>query len=177
MAVKQVNGTKFYKDTAGKRGTILLGGNISNTSKWQARNVIGTRSENYGQAEPGDRTDIKKAVTAGTFNVLDRTKWIAMKVTTTLGGVANKSIQSGAGDFGNRKLAFITRDRQNFLDTVSWTSDVDGMPTYTFTYATSNTSFGNDVEASATYTAPGKNWFSLGAMPPKETAYGKKTIV
>lgn len=177
MATVQVNGTKFYKDTAGKRGTILLGGNISNTTKWQARNDIGTRSENYGQAEPGDRADIEKAVTAGTFNVLSRTQWIATKITTNLGGVANTSIQSGAGDFGNRKLAYIESARQPYLDAMTWTADVDGIPTYSFTTLNPNTDFGQDVEARSDYTAPGKNWYAQGAMAPKETAYSKKTVI
>lgn len=176
MSVAQVNGSAVTStSTKNDRGVIRRGGNIAST-RFTAKNVLGESDYVSSGVKLTTNSGLAKSVSAGTFAVLAVRKYIIRKVTTTLAGVANTVLQSGASDFGNRRAIHKTESaRTTFLSALSWTADNDGMPTYAFTKSQKNTAFGNDNAASPTLAVPGELVYIVGNTPVLDD-YAAKTL-
>jgi hypothetical protein len=152
MATKQVNGSATTAtSTNNNTGRIRNGGTIG-----------GTLFESAPLT-----TDIDTAISSGVYNTMRAGQYVIRKVTTMLAGLTNTTLRSGGSDYGTRRsIKFIERMRTTFLTTMSWTSDKDGMPTYTFTRTTTNTSFGTDDAARPTLLVPGEITYRNGSANP-----------
>lgn len=176
MATKQVNGSAVSNtSTRNDRGVIRRGGNIAST-KFVAQNELGAAGDMYASGvKMTNLSGLAKAVSAGTFAVMEVGAYIMRKVTSTLAGVANTTIQSGASDFGNRNAIHkIENVRGTFLSGLSWTKDHDGQPTYTFTKSETHTALGNDDAARPSLAVPGELVYVVGKTPVQDD-YKAKT--
>lgn len=176
MSVVQVNGSAVSNtSTKNDRGVIRRGGNIA-SSRFTAKNVLGESEYVFSGNKLTNLSGLAKSVSAGTFAVLTKAKYVIRKVTTTLAGVANTAILSGASDFGNRiAIKKVESMRTTFLSSLSWTADNDGMPTYAFTKSQKNTAYGNDHAARPTLAVPGELVYIVGNTPQLDD-YAAKTL-
>lgn len=165
MTTKQVNGSATTATSTNNNvGRIRNGGNVGgvlfNASDLTvARNQI----DNYVY----NNADIDVALSSGEYNTMRVNKYVIRKVTTELAGVANTTLQSGGSDYGHRRaVKLIEHMRTTFLSGLSWVASGDGMPTYTFTRTTTDTSFGTDDAARPTLAVPGEITYRTGAATP-----------
>lgn len=176
MPTVQVNGSAVTNtSTKNDRGVIRRGGNIS-SSRFTAKNVLGESEYVSSGNKLTNLSGLAKSVSDGTFAVLTKAKYVIRKVTTTLAGVANTAILSGASDFGNRvAIKKIESVRTTFLSSLSWTANKDGMPTYTFTKSQKHTAYANDHAARPTLAVPGELVYVVGNTPQLKD-YAAKTL-
>lgn len=153
-------GTSIFND----KGRILNGGNIGSsrfTKLALGRKITG----DYGSRLVSTMSGLAKAISAGSFATMTAGAYIISKVTTTIAGVSNTILRSGAADFGSRhSIHKVQRVRNTFLSGLSWTAHY---PTNTINYTRSTTdvSLGTD-EATL---APGDVTFLSGSNIPHET--------
>lgn len=165
MATKQVNGSATTEtSTNNNTGRIRNGGAVSGTLFNSADLTVTGPARD---AVVHDGSDIDTANSSGEFNVMRVGQYVIRKVTTMLAGLANTTLQTGASDFGVRRaIRFIESMRTTFLSGLEWAADKDGMPTYTFTRTTANTSYGTDDAARPSLAVPGEITYRTGAANP-----------
>lgn len=115
-----------------------------------------------------------KALSTGTFCYgPTANKWImkANSVTTTISGVSNTVLTSGAADFRRRSIPYKLTARTAFLSTLQWNSNEIEGPTYTLTISASNPSFGNDVAAVLSATNRSSLFYMVTGKLATETSY------
>lgn len=146
-------------------GVIRGGGTIASTrhtSKDIAENVNVTGPIVYNSsALAGNRKLVDKAVTAGSFATMTAGSYIIRRVTTTLAGVANTVLRSGASDFAiRRSIHFKEFATTSFLASFRWVSstatpEVPGKtsPTYTLVINSHSTETADEVEFGQNSTA------------------------
>lgn len=122
----------------------------------------------------GDDTD--KALSAGTFAYNNQSP-VAKRVTTSLAGVANDVLQSGAADPAQRRsIHYIQNIRTSKIATAIRAGDWDEYNgEWLNPVATSNDVLANDDAAHPTREVPGELVFKSGAANPTQTDYSKKT--
>lgn len=139
--------------TINNRGTIRTGGTIVGTKFKSTNNGdTGTRQtltvfDTTGLA--GERQRSVKANSSGTFALMAVGKYIIRRVTTTLAGVANTVLQTGASDFGRRSIHSVVQLRTSFLTSLSWAHGTD-LPTYTAVYSNQSTNLNYGQNSTAT---------------------------
>lgn len=122
---------------------------------------------------PVDGTNTNEANSSGTF-AYNNTRPIARRYTTTLSGVSNTVLLSGAANPGLRPRVNKTESTTNRLDTTLIRSG--GFNIYTGKFVNNQTgatvkptvqtdSFGNDVAARPSYTSPGRLTYIVGKTP------------
>ena len=123
---------------------------------------------------PVDGTDTNEARSAGVF-AYNNTRPIARRYTTTLSGVSNTVLLSGAAQPGLRQRVNKTESTRNRLDTTAIRSGTFNLYTGKFSSAPTVQvdSFGNDVAARPSYTVPGKLTYLIG-VKPVSTGYKAK---
>jgi len=171
MATAQTNGSPSTSVSADNNGgTIKANGTGSGTfaTSKTAQNKTGVFGSTVVDNDTAD-----KAVSAGTF-AYNNSRPVAKKTSSTISGVANTVLQSGASDPNRRKsihkiesiktLKTTTAVRTNKWNeyTGKWEA---GFP------QTSNDSFGNDNAASPTSNVPGELTYRTGAKVPVNDDY------
>lgn len=182
MAVAQVNGSAAdpkYRSSTSKNnsGVVVYGGNTTRTD-FAVKNSTGDNNTRVNGTGPKitNGSGLNKALSAGTFAVMTAGLYVIRKITTTLAGVANTSILSGASDFGHRlPIAFKESQRTTFLSGLSWAANPGKLPTYTLTKSNLNTSYGNDNAARPTLAIPGELTYIVGKTPINDD-YKAKTL-
>lgn len=120
-----------------------------------------------------------KALSGGTFAYGPADRKYIMKgsnVTSTISGVANTVLKSGAADFFRRPIAYKTGDRITFLDTLQWVSNTITGCTYTFTRNNTLTAYGNDTAAMLTRTSRGSVFYMVKGTIATETSWPSITL-
>lgn len=175
MAVKQIDGSAVTNtSTKNNIGTIRGGGTIV-SPLWTSQNVGDTANSAFGTGPKLGTAGMAKAVSAGTFAVMEAGSYIIRKVTTTLAGVANTVLRSGASDFGHRRsIHSIQSVRNSFLTTQSW-AYVNGVLTYTNTVTNSHTAYSADNAAAPTLAVPGELTYLPNGKTPYNDNYKEKT--
>lgn len=172
MSTQQVDGSAVTStSTKNKGGAVVNGGTttiLDNVSFGKA-NITGNL--------PIDGTDADKALSSGTF-AYNNTRPIAKRYTTTLSGVANTTLQSGADVPGQirsihklevlrtRRLTTAIRANKYNRYTGAWDA---GYPVVAVdTLAT-------DDAATPTRAVPGELTYKTGALVPVNDDYSPKT--
>lgn len=176
MAVLQVDGTAVSNtSTRNNKGTIRNGGTIAASTKWQSKKVGDTKNSPYGTWPKLGTAALSTVRSTGTFAVMAKNKYIIMKVTTTLAGLSNTTLQSGAADKGNRrKVNKVESMRTTFLSGLSWAAG-SNQPVYTSTNSNRNTAYGQDDAATPTLAVPGEFTYIAGGKRPTQADYKAKT--
>ena len=162
-------GSKANSDAAQKvdSGVIINGGNIaSNRSVAKTPAEILERPLSIG-SRVVDITGVDKALTAGDFAKMTAGSYVMRRVTTTLAGVANTTLLTGASDFGRRSNNSNLTVRFTKLATYS---GLTGAATYTdYNYALT------DDAANPTRAIPGEFTIKEHGGDPTNKDYGAKT--
>ena len=117
-------------------GIVLNGGNIAsarNTAK--GMETLGFRKEGGDGSRIVDTADLDKALTAGTLAKMTAGAYVMRRVTTTLAGVANTTLLTGASDFGRRSIhktqtVYVTKlSAYNFFTGAATYADSNYTPT------------------------------------------------
>lgn len=176
MAVVQIDGSAVSNtSTKNNKGTIRNGGTISASTKWNSIRVGDTKNTLGGTGPRLGTASLSTVRSTGTFAVMAKNKYIIMKVTTTLAGLSNTTLQSGAADKGNRrKVNKVESMRTTFLSGLSWASG-HNEPVYTATNSTRNTAYGQDDAATPTLAVPGEFTYLPGGKRPTNDNYKAKT--
>ena len=110
-------------------GMTILGGTIAG-SRMSTRGV----SETAQLGTPvltTDMANLHAAISGGNFALMTAGKYIVRRVTTELAGSANTALLSGSSEHGNRRSINYTESfAQTFLHSLSWTSDAEGLPSF-----------------------------------------------
>lgn len=196
---KIISGNTQRKDAA----TIMFGGTLASNSR--VTNSLDYTVVNYhsgvsgsivqgaltaaqiaantnGDTEPAtgrSKAPMWKLVSDGTYAKTATGSYVAKKLTTTLAGVANTALYSGAADFGGRKSQHTIKNiRTAYLKVLTWTGSKDGLPTYSKTVNVRNpqqNDYGNDEGANTTRAIPGELQFMYGAITPQMSDYPART--
>jgi hypothetical protein len=176
MATVQTDGTSAVTATStdNNGGTIKANGTVSGT--FAASSVTQAKTGVFGSTVV-DNDDADKALSAGTF-AFNNNNPVGKKVTSSLSGVSNTVLLSGAGNPGGirsihkiesiktRKLT--TAIRENRYN--EFTGEFDsGYP------ETSTDNFGTDDAANPTMEVPGELTYRTGAKEPVTDEYKAKT--
>ena len=135
-----------------------------------------------GDAEPAlgrTKAPMWKLVSAGNYAKTLPSVYTVMKLSTTLAGVANTVLYTGAADFGGRKSQHTIKNiRTTFLKILTWTGGNDGLPTYSKTIVTrtpQQNDYGNDEGANTSRALPGELQYMYGSNSPELANYPAKT--
>jgi len=168
--------------------TILWAGNVPTTSRvtnapglsFMIRSGVG---ENVAAGPDTDATinagtakyGTYKPVSAGTFNAQRAGQYIIPLVTTLIAGVANTTLQSGAGDFGRNSINRIKDIRITYLYQFQWAqlgNNIGSGVTITATVKnTVNDTLGTDVAATPTRALPGQLVYIETGKTPTTSNY------
>jgi len=170
MATAQTNGSPSTSVSADNNGgTIKANGTGSGTfaTSKTAQNKTGV----FGSTVVDNNT-ADKALSAGTF-AYNNSRPVAKKTSSTISGVANSVLKSGASDPNRRKSihkieSISTRKVATAIRAGNWniyTGKFTSGPTVT------NDSFGNDNAASPTSNVPGELTYRTGAKVPVNDDY------
>jgi len=189
MATVQTDGTSPVT----KQSTVNNGGVIT-ANGTAASDVV--RTESTAAAQVGvfgstvvDNNDADKAKSAGTF-AFNNSKPIAKKVTTSLAGVSETVLKSGAGDPGNiqsihqikvirtRRLTKSIRENKFSLFTGKFDPGYPVVAVDEFYDIDAGTTSANptDDAANPTQAVPGELTYKTGAANPVQDEYAKKTV-
>jgi len=137
-----------------------------------------------GDAEPAagrSRNPTHKPYSSGTYGYMAQNKYVVKGLSTTISGVANTVLLTGAADGYGRKPTYLRSGiRTSFLYAWTWTADAERGPTYSKTYH-NRTPAQNDMngqdEASVLVTRalPGELQYMYGAKTPLQANYPAKT--
>ncbi len=145
-------------------GIIKNGGTIASTRF--TNSALGQTAYSGNSGLKLGMSNLHRALTSGNFATMVAGEYIMIKVTTTIGGVANTNLLSGGADFGQRHAVHYAENyKTTFLSGLSWAATPEGMPDYTFTTSTSTVEIGTDEAARATMDSPGELVYSLGQTP------------
>lgn len=173
MSTQQVDGSAVTAtSTNNKGGSVLNGGTTT------ILDSVGLGYSDVGVfgSSVVDGTDTDKALTSGTFSYNNQSP-VAKRVTTTLSGVSNTYLQSGAAKPGNiRSIHLIQSVRTRRLTTAIragyWNI-------YSGTFGTTPTvavdTFATDNAANVSRTSPGQLTYKTGAPVPVQDDYPEKT--
>lgn len=176
MATVQTDGSSAVTSTStdNNGGTIKANGTLSGT--FAASAVTQAKTGVFGSTVV-DNDNADKALSAGTF-AFNNNNPVGKKVTTSLSGVSNNVLLSGAGNPGGirsihkiesiktRKLT--TALRENRYNEVTGEFDA-GYPQL------STDNFGSDNAANPTMAVPGELAYKTGAKEPVTDEYKAKT--
>lgn len=133
--------------------------------------IVGSRMSTRGVSETAQlgtpvltssMDNLHAAISGGNFALMTKGKYVVKRVTTELAGSANTALLSGSSEHGNRRsINYAESFAQTFLHSLTWTSDAEGMPTFSFTKSTNTASVGVDSEGRSTRTAPGELVYGL----------------
>ncbi len=182
---------------------ILWAGNVANTNMVTENldhTVVGYHSGTHGSIIPAAQSDANmaqneagtdepaigrphtptyKPYSAGTYGYMAKGKYIAMKLSETISGVANTTLKFGSADFGNRKtLHGIKSIRTSYLKIWTWTGSSENGTDYTKTYSNrtpSQNDYNPDTQTSLTRALPGNLHYMYGGPDIKESAYSART--
>lgn len=155
-------------------GIVMAGGTIV-SSRWSTRGKGETR-ELGTPTQTTSMSGLHKALVGGTFCVLTPSEYVIRRVTSTIAGLSNTSLRSGASDFGVRhSIHYIENIKTTFLTTLSWTSSIDGQPVYTLTKSDQSLSFGTDDEARSNMASPGELVYLANGKVPTQKDYPART--
>jgi hypothetical protein len=176
MATLQVGGSAVTNtSTKNNIGTIRHGGVIGSTLF--TSHALGDNGKAYTSGvKMTNGSGLAKALEAGTFAYMAAANYVIRKVTSTLSGVANSVLLSGASDYGQRNAIHKSESaRTTFLSALSWSANPGGLPTYTFTKSDQFTGFGNDDAARPSLAVPGELIILPGGKTPDMVNYKAKT--
>lgn len=176
MAVLQIDGTAVTdSSTNNNGGTLRHAGTIASTL-FQNQTLGTVPVDSNYLVKQSQYVGAGKIVSAGDFNLLTANEYVIRRVSSTLAGVANTSLLSGASDFGHRHAIHkIERVRGTFLQGLSWTVSGEDSPVYTKTLSQSETVFANDEAARPSLATPGELVYRTGGPEPFMDDYEAKT--
>lgn len=156
-------------------GTIRRGGTIAN-SRWVSRGVGISRNFLGNVVNSLHHNQYQKPLSSGTFNSQVKGLYIIRRVTTSLAGVANTILQSGAANSRRRSIHSIQSVRGTTLSAWSFASlTYEGNPVYTWTTYKSLDDLGADHAAAPTAAVPGELTYRTGKKLPVNDDYKSKT--
>jgi len=174
MATQQVNGSAVTStSTRNNGGAVIKAG----TSATLVDNVaLGYSNVGVFGSSVADGTNTDKALSAGTFSFNNQSP-IAKRVTTTLSGVSNTYLQSGAAKPGIirsiHKLEVVRTRRLTTAIRAGYWNIYSGSFTAPPTVAVD--SFASDDAASPSRSAPGELTYMTGSVVPVQDDYAEKT--
>lgn len=181
MYTHQFSSSKANSEAAQKPngGTVVNGGNIAGSAfVAQGRTLLGAHSGVHGAVvATGGSTGTQKANSSGTLAKMTVGAYVMMRVTTTLAGISNTCLLTGAGDFGRNSINYVRYLRGGTVKTMSWTTGTKDLPVYTVTYgnvATVDLSAGDDA-AHPTRAIPGEFTVKQTGAAPVNKDYPAKT--
>jgi hypothetical protein len=173
MSTQQVDGSAVTAtSTKNKGGSVVNGG----TTAVLDSVALGYSNVGVFGTAVVDGTDTDKALTAGTFSFNNQAP-VAKRVTTSLSGVSNSFLQSGAAKPGVvRSIHFVQSVRTRRLTTAIragywniYTGQFSSAPTVAVdTFATDNA-------ANVSRAFPGQLTYKTGAPVPVQDDYPEKT--
>lgn len=173
MATQQVDGSAVTStSTKNIGGAVIKGGTTSVLDNVN----LGYSNVGVFGSSVVDGTDTDKALTSGTFSYNNQAP-VAKRVTTSLSGVSNTYLQSGAAKPGNiRSIHSVESVRTRRLTTAIRAGNWN---IYSGTFSSAPTvavdSFGNDDEARVSRSSPGEFAYKTGAYVPVQDEYPEKT--
>lgn len=149
-------------------GTILMGGNIAGTNFQAIGYTYHANHTGYGAtiSNTGGNFPVTKALTSGGINTMTVGKYVLMRMCTQLNGVANTTLNSGAGDFGRRNLYYNSTIRTRRLVLTGGWNYVTGRP-----IAAADAIDTFTAETFPTRAIPGKLTYMYGAKLAKVDSY------
>lgn len=176
MATVQTDGTSAVTSTStdNNGGTIKANGTMSGT--FEASSVVQEQTGVFASTVV-DNNDADKALSAGTF-AYNNNSPVAKKVTTSLSGVSNTYLRSGAGNPGGlRSIHKIESIKTRKLTTAIRTNKFNEYSgEFESGYPQSSTdSFGTDDAANPTKSVPGELTYKIGKKVPVQADYEAKT--
>lgn len=178
MATQNVISANAQKNDG---ATVLYGGNVDSTNT-----VTNAPDKSVVGAGPSLDTLPKVAVTgslatplsAGVFNSMEAGEYVALKSGDRIAQTTVNLLQKGAAaKDGVDDIHEIQTMRVSFLHSLTWTSDQDGQPSYSFTVNQANSDFNQDHAANPTAAIPGELVYLQGAKTPKQDDYKARTTV
>lgn len=173
MATQQVGGGAVTaSSTKNKGGSVVNGGTTTVLDSVD----LGYSNVGVFGSSVVDGTDTDKALSAGTFSYNNQ-RPIAKRVTETLSGVANTTLQSGAGQPGLirsiHKLEVLTTRRLTTAIRAGYWNIYSGSWSTNPTVATDT--LATDDAATPTRSVPGELVYKTGAPTPVQADYKAKT--
>ena len=173
MATQQVNGSAVTSSsTKNVGGAVLNGGNTTILDSLD----LGYSDVGVFGSSVVDGSDTDKALSAGTFSYNNQ-KPVAKRVTETLSGVANTTLQSGAAQPGLvrsiHKLEVLRTRRLTTAIRAGYWNIYSGSWTTNPTVAVD--SLATDEAATPTRSVPGELVYKTGAKVPVQANYKAKT--
>jgi hypothetical protein len=173
MATVQQNGSSVTpKSTKNNAGTIV---NAGNTQTSMTKKALGRQATDVG-SKVIDSVDTNKSVNAGTF-AYNRQLPLSKRLTTSLGGVSNNVLLSGAAVPALVKSIKSVESRYTVKQATAIRAGHFNMSTgkYSTPPTVALDSFGNDNAARVGRSNPGSLVFRTGKRMPTSTNYRTKT--
>lgn len=157
-------------------GVILVGGTIA-SSRQTSKGIetVGYRSGLHGSNINTSLDGVQKVNNSGTLAKMVKGSYVMRRVTTTLAGVANTMLLSGASAYFRRSIHKVGIVRNNYLRQVGWVADDEGGVTWTFTYANDASYTLTDDAATPTRAIPGEFTLKEPGNTPVNKDYPAKT--
>jgi hypothetical protein len=176
MAFKQIDGSAVSNtSTNNNGGTLRHAGTIGSTLFTNQTHSVVPVDSNY-RVKESQYLGAGKILSGGTFGVLTPNAYVVRRLTTTLAGVANTNLLSGASDFGHRHAIHkIETVRGTFLQGLSWDATSSEAPVYTATLSQTETAFDDDHAARPSLATPGELVYRTGGPLPVQDDYEAKT--
>lgn len=165
--------------TKNNRGIVI---NAGSTTGIVGKRALGADTSNARNPSPADNSMADEAVSAGTF-AYNNTRPIAMRTTSTLSGVANTALLSGADVpdqvRGINKMETVRTYRLTTALRAGYFNITTNKFTTPVTNAADNWYPGNtstqpDTAASPTRSVPGRLTYKTGALVPVNDTYAPK---
>ncbi len=170
-----ISSTVPASSTKNDSGKLTKAGTVA-SSRWSNQTNLDNAYLGLNPIQVNSGNGIAKIVSAGNFATMTKGRYIIRKVTSTIAGVANTTLLTGASDFGERQsINKIESVRNTFLHALTWTSDKDGQPTYSFTKTDSLDNFAQDDAARPSLAVPGELVYRTGSPSVTLADYSEKT--
>ena len=162
MAQKTVAGVDILYSNIRRQpdtGVIKFSGNLADITRW----TDSALRKNVYSSDYNIKLNLnsQKAVSAGTFVYMAAEKFVIRRVTSTLSGVSNTVLRSGAAvGQANHGLHNNGHVRGSILKALSWTASGHELPTYTATINNTETTFA--AEDLPTLAKPGELSYQTG---------------
>ena len=147
--------------TRNNGATVLKGGNIDDTltvSNAPYEEITDGQDSGHGSVVFEVSTRTRRANASGTFAVMVAGLYVTRRIATSLAGVANTTLLTGASDFGRRSIHVNTTRRTYHI--TSW-DYVTGAATFG---GATNDDFNDDHAATPTRAVPGEYVFTDHAV-------------
>lgn len=157
-------------------GVILVGGTIA-SSRQTSKGIetVGYRSGLHGSNINTSLDGVQKVNNSGTLAKMVKGSYVMRRVTTTLAGVANTMLLSGASAYFRKSIHKVNTVRNNYLRSVTWTADDEGGVTWAYTYAADSSYALTDDAATPTRAIPGEFTLKEPGNTPVNKDYPAKT--